>query len=326
MAEDSNRVATAYWVSFHLLLLQLLANILVGLGFWLWAPAPVYGSFARELNGIAIALLYMLMILVLIFGAYKGRYLWLWLALAAILPLQALLAFFGYILPVGQISFWAATLGLPTGIFFGGFAILPCLAVFAVHWGQLRHAPVGDDRSSALYHGRGYSALGRGVAILSLVGFCATILFDYWAVLQFDWSGPETPRQLPATLGGQQTINPLATPPRILPDWHAMPFYSVLRSVPYKELSQIAMMLSLILPLFLPWLDRGQNGPVWRRPAFAIWLACIVLCMIAMAIVGAFFLNGTIEILGWITTGLYFGLFLVALPLITRTKRQSAGA
>ena len=55
-----------------------------------------------------------------------------------------------------------------------------------------------------------------------------------------------------------EKANPSATPEHIAPVWYFTPYYAILRAVPDKLGGAIAMGLAVLLPLFLPWLDRGM--------------------------------------------------------------------
>src|SRR5690554_5477153 len=53
-----------------------------------------------------------------------------------------------------------------------------------------------------------------------------------------------------------EPADPLKTPEHIAPVWYFTPFYAILRAVPDKLLGVILMGLAVLLPTLLPWLDR----------------------------------------------------------------------
>jgi ubiquinol-cytochrome c reductase cytochrome b subunit len=51
--------------------------------------------------------------------------------------------------------------------------------------------------------------------------------------------------------------NPLVTPTHIVPEWYFLPFYTILRSFDNKLVGVIAMILSILLLLTLPYVESG---------------------------------------------------------------------
>jgi ubiquinol-cytochrome c reductase cytochrome b subunit len=62
-----------------------------------------------------------------------------------------------------------------------------------------------------------------------------------------------------------EPANMQATPEHIAPVWYFTPFYAILRAVPDKLWGFILFGLSVILPLFLPWLDRSRVKSIRYR-------------------------------------------------------------
>ncbi len=59
--------------------------------------------------------------------------------------------------------------------------------------------------------------------------------------------------------------DPLKTPEHIAPVWYFTPFYAILRAVPFKLGGVIAMGAATILFCFLPWLDRSKVKSIRYR-------------------------------------------------------------
>ncbi len=53
--------------------------------------------------------------------------------------------------------------------------------------------------------------------------------------------------------------NPDLTPEHIVPEWYFLPFYAILRSIPNKLLGVIALLMSIIALLLLPFLDDHKS-------------------------------------------------------------------
>lgn len=85
--------------------------------------------------------------------------------------------------------------------------------------------------------------------------------------------------------------DPLKTPPHIAPVWYFTPYYSILRAVPPMFSSQfpgvIAMGLSVAVFALLPWLDRGAVKSIrYRGAQFKIWLAIFVVSFLVLGYLG----------------------------------------
>jgi ubiquinol-cytochrome c reductase cytochrome b subunit len=85
--------------------------------------------------------------------------------------------------------------------------------------------------------------------------------------------------------------NPMVTPPHIAPVWYFTPYYSILRAVPPLFNSQfpgvVAMGLSVVIFAFLPWLDRSPVKSIrYRGVLYKRWLAAFVLSFIVLGYLG----------------------------------------
>ncbi|MFM9912946.1 MAG: cytochrome bc complex cytochrome b subunit [Methylophilaceae bacterium] len=85
--------------------------------------------------------------------------------------------------------------------------------------------------------------------------------------------------------------NPLVTPPHIAPVWYFTPYYSILRAVPPIFNSQfpgvVAMGASVVIFAFLPWLDKSPVKSIrYRGPKYKRWLAAFVLSFLVLGYLG----------------------------------------
>jgi ubiquinol-cytochrome c reductase cytochrome b subunit len=85
--------------------------------------------------------------------------------------------------------------------------------------------------------------------------------------------------------------NPLLTPVHIAPVWYFTPFYAMLRAVPSVLGSQfpgVAVMGAAVMILFfLPWLDRGAVKSIrYRGPKYKVWLAAFVVSFLVLGYLG----------------------------------------
>jgi quinol-cytochrome oxidoreductase complex cytochrome b subunit len=265
-----------------------------------------YGWLIRNLhaNGASMFFLavYIHMFRNLYYGSYKAPREVLWLLGCIIYLLMIATAFFGYVLPWGQMSFHGAVVitnligAIPvvgpsiTTWLWGGFAVddptlnrffslhylLPFViaGVVGLHIWAL-HVPgnnnptgvnVSSPADTVAFHP--YYTVKDGFAIsvfLLLFGF-----FVFWY-----------PEALMSPDNFVQA-NPLVTPQHIVPEWYLLPFYAILRSVPNKLGGVIAMFSAIAVLFVLPWLDTSKVRSMRYRPAmrpyyFILILVCLVL-------------------------------------------------
>jgi len=85
--------------------------------------------------------------------------------------------------------------------------------------------------------------------------------------------------------------NPFKTPPHIAPVWYFTPYYSILRAVPPILNSQFpgvaAMGLSVVIFALLPWLDRSPVKSIrYRGSLYKKWLAAFVVSFLILGYLG----------------------------------------
>ena len=85
--------------------------------------------------------------------------------------------------------------------------------------------------------------------------------------------------------------DPLKTPPHIAPVWYFTPFYSILRAVPPMFSSQfpgvIAMGVSTLIFFLLPWLDRSPVKSIrYKGPLFRAALTIFVVVFLILGYLG----------------------------------------
>ena len=117
-----------------------------------------------------------------------------------------------------------------------------------------------------------------------------------------------------------QPADPLKTPPHIAPVWYFTPFYAMLRAVPPLGGSQfpgVAVMFAAILILFfLPWLDRSRVRAIRYKGLFSkIALAVFAVSFVALAYLGTQPASDLYTLLAQIFTVLYFAFFMAMSPM-----------
>ncbi len=115
--------------------------------------------------------------------------------------------------------------------------------------------------------------------------------------------------------------NVRATPEHIAPVWYFTPFYAVLRAVPDKLWGFILFGLSVILPLFLPWLDKARVKSIrYRGWIYRTALTVFVVSFIALGWLGVQPAEGVYVIAARLFTVLYFAFFIL-MPWYTRIDK-----
>jgi quinol-cytochrome oxidoreductase complex cytochrome b subunit len=311
-----------------------------------------YGWLLRyaHANGASMffAVVYIHLFRGLYYGSYKTPRELLWMLGVVILLVMMATAFMGYVLPWGQMSYWAATVitnlfsaiplvgeGVVTWLW-GGFTVgnptlqrfyslhylLPFIivAVVMLHLVALHehgsNNPLGIDRKSpkdSLPFHPYYTIkdlFGLGVFLI-----VSALLVFYWPNLLV-----EPINYVPA--------NQFQTPPHIVPEWYFLPYYAILRSItfsiwfiPAKLIGVILMFGSILILFFLPWLDTSPVRSGNFRPLYKYFFWLWVLACILLGYVGAHPPEGFYVILGQIGTAYYFFFFLILLPLLGKLER-----
>jgi ubiquinol-cytochrome c reductase cytochrome b/c1 subunit len=129
----------------------------------------------------------------------------------------------------------------------------------------------------------------------------------------------------PNVLGHADThikASSLQTPVHIVPEWYDLPFYAILRSVPWKLGGVIAMFGAVSIFTFLPWLDRAPAQST-RRPIFTICFWLFLACVLGLGYIGSQPPEGSLILAGQLLTFYYFLYFLVITPLFSRPVEPS---
>ena len=117
--------------------------------------------------------------------------------------------------------------------------------------------------------------------------------------------------------------NPLLTPEHIVPVWYFTPFYSILRAIPDPQFGALAMLLSILVLFFLPWIDRNPVRSVrYRSPLFKLNL---FLFVVTFAVLGYLGFNPPTPLYSELALrfGEWYFLFFVALWFFSRPRRNT---
>src|SRR6516165_8016355 len=304
-----------------------------------------YGWMLRyaHMNGASMffAIVYIHLFRGLYYGSYKQPRELLWILGVIILILMIMTAFMGYVLPWGQMSYWAAT------VITNLFSAIPLIgqSILTFLWGGFTVGNPTLNRFYALHYLLPFVILA--VVLLHLI---ALHRFGSNNPLGIDKRGPQdtlpfhpyfTIKDLfglavflliysffvfyaPNFLGSSDNYipaNPMQTPNHIVPEWYLLPYYAILRSVPNKLLGVILAFGSIFLMFLVPWLDTSPVRSARFRPVYkwVFWL--LVIDVIALGWVGANPPEGLVVTVGQIATLYYFVHFLVLFPVIGKLER-----
>jgi len=286
----------------------------------------------------------------LMYGSYRKPRELLWIIGLVIYLAMMATAFFGYLLPWGQMSYWGAQVivnlfaavpivgeDLSVWIrgdfvisdatlnrFFALHFLLPFVLAALVFIHIVALHKVGSNNPDGIEIKKGPkgnrwsdSAPADGIpfhpyySVKDIFGVGMFLIF-FCAVLFF----------APA-MGGLfleapnfEPANPLKTPEHIAPVWYFTPFYAMLRAIPPMFNSQfpgvVVMFASILIMFFLPWLDRSPVKSVrYKGPIFKFALGIFAVTFVVLAYLGLQSSTPTKTLLAQIFTGLYFAFFLL---------------
>ena len=267
--------------------------------------------------------IYLHMFKALIYGSYKNPRELLWLFGVAIFLCLMGEAFFGYLLPWGQMSYWGAQVivNLFSAIPFVGPDLSEWLRgdylvsdatlnrFFAFHVIALPLALCGlvflhlvalhevgsnnpdgieikknlDKRTNIPLDGIPFHPY---YTVKDLIGVSVFLIVFALIVFYLPEMGGyflEANNFIPA--------DPLKTPAHIAPVWYFTPYYSILRAVPPVLNSQFpgvaAMGLSVLAFAFLPWLDRSKVKSIrYKGNLFKRWIVLFVVSFFVLGYLG----------------------------------------
>ena len=297
---------------------------------------------------------YLHMFRAMLYGSYKKPRELIWIIGMLIFLVLMAEAFAGYLLPWGQMSYWGAQViisifgAIPfvgealVEIIRGDYSIsditlnrffalhvialpLALIALIFVHIVALHEVgsnnPDGieikdykDDHGIPIdgvafhpYHtSKDLVAIIAFLMVFSLVVFFAPDMGGYF--LEY---------------ANFEKANPSATPEHIAPVWYFTPYYAILRAVPDKLGGAIAMGLAVLLPLFLPWLDRSKVKSIrYRGWIYKFALTTFVISFISLGVLGVLPADGIYVSMARFFSVLYFAFFLLMpyFSMIDKTK------
>lgn len=325
-----------------------------------------YGWLLRYLHSTGasafFAVVYLHMYRGIMYGSYKFPRELLWLTGCLLFILLMAEAFTGYVLPWGQMSYWASKVivslfgALPKGqhimhFIQGDFSIsevtlhrffsfhviaFPLLIIGMVVLHIVTLHAVGSNNPDGIDIYEQLDENGKPIdgipfhpyyTVKDLFGvliFLALFLAVVFYAPTFFGLFLEPENFMPA--------NPLLTPPHIKPVWYFSPFYAILRAVPNKSLGAILMFAAVFALFLLPWLDKSEVRSIRYKGILSkIFLVVFVVSFSGLGLLGTLPASDTYVFMARIFTLFYFACFAlmpwytryeVSLPVPLRVKRK----
>jgi ubiquinol-cytochrome c reductase cytochrome b subunit len=299
--------------------------------------------------------IYLHMLRALLYGSFKKPRELLWLTGMFIYLTLMGEAFFGYLLPWGQMSYWGAQViislfgaipivgdGLAEWIrgdfvvsdvtlnrFFAfHVAALPLVMVGLVFVHIISLHEVGSNNPDGVDIKKHKDENGiplDGIpfhpyyTVKDIVGAVVFLIFFSLVVFYAPEMGGfflEHANFVPA--------DPLNTPEHIAPVWYFTPFYAILRAIPNQVGGVIAMGLAVFMFFLLPWLDRSPVKSIrYRGYYYRIALTAFVISFICLGWLG---MQPATPMYSWFSrffSVIYF-LFFLLMPFYTSIDRDKA--
>ena len=281
------------------------------------------GWFIRYLHSVGASMMflavYLHMFRAMLYGSYKGPRELIWILGMIIYIVLMAEAFFGYLLPWGNMSYWGAQViislfgaipvvgeGLAEWVrgdfvisdatlnrFFAFHVILlPLLLALLVYLHIVALHKTGSNNPDGVEIKKQIDDKGvplDGIpfhpyyTVKDIFG-AAVFMAIFLAIVFF---APELSGWF-LEKDNFEPANILQTPPDIVPLWYLTPYYSILRAVTFEWLpggaklwGVMAMGLAIVLFFFLPWLDRSKVKSIRYRG----WMYKTILALFAVTFV-----------------------------------------
>ena len=295
-----------------------------------------YGFILRYIHANGASLFFLCVYFHIGRGLYYGSYTKhiVWNVGVVLFFLMIITSFIGYVLPWGQMSFWAATVitNLLSAIpyvgddivrwVWGGFSVsnatlnrffslhyllpfilagLSFVHLIALHEDGSNN-PIGirSDIDKVAFHY--YYALKDiyGVVVLIMVLSIIAFLFPY-------------------SLGDAENFkpaNPLVTPVHIKPEWYFLFAYAILRSIPNKLGGVVALVFSILVLLVFPLIDQSKFKGLRFRPLSKIFFWFLVGDFLLLTWIGGQPVEEPYILIGQMASIFYFIYFLILVPIV----------
>nr|WOW98981.1 cytochrome b [Cixiidae sp.] len=296
-----------------------------------------YGWMMRNIHANGASMFFMMLFMHAGRGIYYGSYKLkkTWISGTLIMLMLMATAFLGYVLPWGQMSFWGATVitNLISAVpylgkmivnwIWGGFSVdnptlnrfftLHFLLPFILTLMIIMHLnflhSTGSSNPLGLKNNVDKISFHPFFTIKDVMGFILTLMLFSIVIFKEPFILMDPENFMPA--------NPMITPPHIQPEWYFLFAYAILRSIPNKLGGVIALLMSILILLTLPFSMKSKfkSSSFYPMNKFMFWV--LVMSTILLTWIGARPVEPPYIFTGQVLTLVYFSYFIIT-PLLTK--------
>nr|UHA56309.1 cytochrome b [Diversibipalium sp. MNHN JL281] len=259
-----------------------------------------FGFFVRVLHSNGATFFFLFLYLHMFRGVYyrSYRYRSVWLVGSLIFLMSMAIAFLGYVLPWGQMSFWGAT--VITSLFsaipyvgenivvwlWGGFSVsfptlvrffslhfmLPLVMVVLVVFHIFFLHQTGSNNPLGVSSVNNKIKFNPYFSFQDSMGFVVVLIGFSLVSFGFPYVFMDSENFIEA--------NVLVTPPHIQPEWYFLPAYTILRSIPNKLGGVVALVMFVVVFFLLPVFGGLTNfGQRLQVLVFFLWVGVFILLL-----------------------------------------------
>nr|YP_010716086.1 cytochrome b [Parnassius schultei]WDE75809.1 cytochrome b [Parnassius schultei] len=341
-----------WWNFGSLLALCLIIQILTGLFLTMYYSANIelafysvnyicrnvnYGWLIRTLHANGASFFFICIYLHIGRGIYYESFnlKYTWMVGIIILFILMATAFMGYVLPWGQMSFWGATVitNLLSAIpylgtmlvnwIWGGFAVdnatltrfysfhflFPFIILMLTMIHLLFLHQTGSNNPLGINSNLDKIPFHPFFTFKDLIGFIIMLMLLIMLTLTNPYLLGDPDNFIPA--------NPLVTPIHIQPEWYFLFAYAILRSIPNKLGGVIALVMSILILIILPFTFNKKIQGIQFYPINQMLFWSMVSIIILLTWIGARPVEDPYIITGQLLTIMYFSYFIIN-PIINK--------
>nr|YP_008757792.1 cytochrome b [Catopsilia pomona]AFP58831.1 cytochrome b [Catopsilia pomona] len=343
---------SSWWNFGSLLALCLMIQIITGLFLTMYYCANIelafysvnyicrnvnYGWLIRTMHANGASFFFICIYIHIGRGIYYESFnlLYTWMVGVMILFLLMMTAFMGYVLPWGQMSFWGATVitNLLSAIpylgtmlvnwIWGGFAVdnptltrfytfhflLPFIIMMMTMIHLLFLHQTGSNNPLGINSNIDKIPFHPYFTFKDLIGFIILLFILVILSLTNPYMLGDPDNFIPA--------NPLVTPIHIQPEWYFLFAYAILRSIPNKLGGVIALIMSILILVILPFTFNKKIQGIQFYPLNQINFWIMISTIILLTWIGARPVEIPFILTGQILTVLYFSYYIIN-PIINK--------
>nr|SPP23392.1 cytochrome b [Archon apollinus] len=343
---------SSWWNFGSLLALCLITQIITGLFLTMYYTANIelafysvnyicrnvnYGWLIRTLHANGASFFFICIYFHIGRGIYyeSFNFKYTWMVGIIILFILMATAFMGYVLPWGQMSFWGATVitNLLSAIpylgtmlvnwIWGGFAVdnatltrfysfhflFPFIILMLTMIHLLFLHQTGSNNPLGINSNLDKIPFHPFFTFKDLIGFIIMLFFLILLTLKNPYLLGDPDNFIPA--------NPLVTPIHIQPEWYFLFAYAILRSIPNKLGGVIALIMSILILIILPFTFNKKIQGIHFYPLNQILFWIMIMTIILLTWIGARPVEDPYIITGQLLTIIYFSYYIIN-PIINK--------